>query len=191
MTEQAELFLPDGADPAVKRPSGSDSAWTRVRLLSQCFERACDANPSSTAVVCGAERVSYAELDRRANRLCRFLVTRGVAPGDRVGILLDRSMDTYIALLGVIKSGATYVPLDPAFPADRLEFIVRDSALRELVTASAFADRTRRVPCAVLDLDDVRSQLAAVADTRPGVEVPRRRRATSSTPRVRPDARKE
>ncbi|MER7839122.1 Pls/PosA family non-ribosomal peptide synthetase [Streptomyces sp. NPDC096040] len=171
MTEQAELSLLDGADPAVKRPSGCDGGWTRVRLLSQCFERACDANPSSTAVVCGAERVSYAELDRRANRLCRFLLARGVVPGDRVGILLDRSISTYIALLAVIKSGATYVPLDPAFPADRLEFIVRDSALRELVTTSSFADRTGRVPCAVLDLDHVGDQPAALPDTRPGVEV--------------------
>lgn len=164
MTGQRELPPPDEACAAVQEgpPEASNQFWSDVRLLNECFERACDRGPECTAVECGAERLSYAELDRRANRLARLLLARGVGPGDGVGILLDRSLDSYVALLGVIKSGASYVPLDPAFPADRLEFIVRDAGLRDFVTSSSLSDRTLHLPCAVLEVDRVVDRLAAL-----------------------------
>lgn len=171
MTRQVELPRHHGARAAAEGSPTGDRTGDGVRLLSQCYEHACDRNPSNTALECGGRRISYAGLDRRANRVSRFLITRGVAPGDSVGILLDRSLDTYAALLGVIKSGATYVPLDPAFPADRLEFVARDARLRDLVTASSFSDRTGHLPCAVVGLDRVRDEIAAQPDSRPRVEV--------------------
>ncbi|WP_327241336.1 Pls/PosA family non-ribosomal peptide synthetase [Streptomyces sp. NBC_01320] len=173
MTGQRELPPPDEACAAVQDgpPEASSQFWSDVRLLNECFERACDRGPECTAVECGAERLSYAELDRQANRLARLLLARGVGPGDGVGILLDRSLDSYVALLGVIKSGASYVPLDPAFPADRLEFIVRDAGLRDFVTSSSLSDRTLHLPCAVLEVDRVVDRLAALPAGRPGVEI--------------------
>ena len=85
----------------------------RVERLHEYFEQTCDRRPHETAVICGSFQLTYQELDHRANRLAHFLISRGVGKGDPVGILLDRSLDTYIAFLGVLKAGAAFVPLDP------------------------------------------------------------------------------
>ncbi|MCW7941445.1 hypothetical protein AAW14_04285 [Streptomyces hygroscopicus] len=142
-----------------------------ARALSDLFELTCDRSPSATAVVCGPQRLDYVELDRRANRLAHLLRARGATARDRMGILLERSCDTYVALLGVLKAGAAYVPLDPSFPTDRLAFIAHDAGLRELVTASALRARTGDLPCAVLEVDRVEDRLSLQPDIRPAVGV--------------------
>ncbi|MFF4529374.1 Pls/PosA family non-ribosomal peptide synthetase [Streptomyces sp. NPDC001407] len=143
-----------------------------VRTLSRYFERTCDAHPDRTAVVCEGEQLGYAELDRRANRLAHLLRSRGVTQGSAVGILLERSLDTYVALLGVIKTGAAYVPLDPSFPAERLAFIAEDAQLRDLVTVSAMRGHTGRLPCPMLELDRVDSELAIQPQVRLDADIP-------------------
>ncbi|WP_457779471.1 Pls/PosA family non-ribosomal peptide synthetase [Streptomyces mirabilis] len=172
MTGQTKRPLFDEGRAAWAGPSeASRRIRPDARLLNECFERACDRNPERTAVECGADRLSYAALDRQANRLAWLLMARGVGPRDHVGILLDRSLDAYAALLGVIKSGASYVPLDPSFPADRLEFIARDAGLRDFVTSSSMSGRTLGLPCAVLEMDRLGDRLAALPEGRPGVEI--------------------
>ena len=69
--------------------------------------------PAATALECEGERISYADLDQRANRLANLLLSRDIRAGSRVGILLNRSVDTYVALLGVTKTEPTFVPIDP------------------------------------------------------------------------------
>ncbi|WP_159052167.1 non-ribosomal peptide synthetase, partial [Streptomyces niveiscabiei] len=81
------------------------------------------------------------ELDARAGKLARGLVQRGVVPGDRVGVCLDRSAELVVVLLAVLKAGGTYVPVDPAYPAERIAYTARDAGVRVMVTRSAgFAD---------------------------------------------------
>ncbi|SIM52778.1 AMP-binding protein [Micromonospora cremea] len=81
------------------------------------FESACDKDPSAIALECGDEQLTYRELDERANRLAHHLRSFGVVGGARVAILLQRSVDTYVALLGVGKAGAAFVPINPESPA--------------------------------------------------------------------------
>ncbi|WP_405739750.1 amino acid adenylation domain-containing protein [Streptomyces sp. NBC_01525] len=131
------------------------------------FALSCDRDPSHLAVECGADSLTYRELDRRANRLAHLLRDRGAGPGRRVGILLERSPATYVTLLAVLKSGASYVPLDVSFPADRLAFIATDCGLHDLVTTASLDDRTRELPCPVLALDRAADTLARAPDTRP------------------------
>ncbi|MFF9479210.1 Pls/PosA family non-ribosomal peptide synthetase [Streptomyces sp. NPDC014733] len=131
------------------------------------FTRSCDRDPSHIAVECGAETLTYEELDRRANRLAHLLRSRGAGPGRRVGILLERSPATYVTLLAVLKSGASYVPLDVSFPADRLAFIAGDCGLHDLVTTASLDDRTRELPCPVLALDRAADALDRAPETRP------------------------
>ncbi len=91
-------------------------------------------SPEAVAVVCDGERLSYGELDRRANQLARYLVRLGVLPGDRVGLCLERSTGMLVAILGALKAGAAYVPLDPAYPRERLAFLLADSRPPVLLT---------------------------------------------------------
>ncbi|WP_081789154.1 Pls/PosA family non-ribosomal peptide synthetase [Kutzneria albida] len=138
-----------------------------MRSLPQCFERACDRHPEAIAVACGNVELSYRELDRAANRLAHLLRSRGVSEGDAVGILVERSIDTYIALLGVLKSGAAYVPLDSSFPADRLEFIAQDAGLCQLVTTSGTSGAVGHLPCPLLEIDG--TSVVGMSDERPQV----------------------
>ncbi|SDY08068.1 non-ribosomal peptide synthetase terminal domain of unknown function [Geodermatophilus africanus] len=153
-------------DNLVAEISGQRSLVTR---LSRFFELSCDRRPAAIALECEGERISYADLDQRANRLANLLMSRDIRAGSRVGILLNRSVDTYVALLGVTKTEATFVPIDPAAPADRLLYIAEDSALDLVVTTTEFAASTAALPCASLHLDEARPQLAMQPSTRPAL----------------------
>ncbi len=168
---QSTATSPEAGDDRGAATATRPRVLPPTRGLVQFFERACDRTPEKTALICGETRLSYAELDRRANRLARLLRRRGAREGRAVGILLDRSVDTYVALLGVLKAGAAYVPFDPSFPADRIAFIARDAELCDLVTVSAMAHRTQGLPCPVLELDTAERELAEQPDGRPAGDV--------------------
>ena len=96
--------------------------WRDGDRLEHVFEARCDrlreqGQADRLAVDAGDVTLTYAELDARANRLARFLVRRGVRPGDRIGLLFDEAIDSYTGMLAVLKAHAAYVPLDAAFPA--------------------------------------------------------------------------
>ncbi|GAA3719868.1 amino acid adenylation domain-containing protein [Streptomyces tremellae] len=95
-------------------------------LVAQ-WERQAAATPDAIAVVAGAHRATYAEVDRRASALAAELQTRGTGPGSLVGVCLSRSVEMAVALLGILKSGAAYLPLDPGYPAERLRHMATDS----------------------------------------------------------------
>ena len=98
-----------------------------------------DATPDATALIFPGETelaLTYRELDERANRVAHHLIAGGVAPGSLVGLCVERSADMVVALLGIVKAGAAYVPLDPAFPKDRLAYMVEDAGLEVVVTTS-------------------------------------------------------
>jgi non-ribosomal peptide synthetase-like protein len=133
------------------------------------FERQSDASPSSLAVIAGEEVLTYGGLETRANRLANYLGECGVEPGDAVGICLERSANTYVALLAVLKAGAAFVPIDPSYPVDRISFIADDASLRVILSTSGLADATCEAGCPVLDLDTTVDAVAAMPDSRPDV----------------------
>ncbi|HEY6804818.1 MAG TPA: amino acid adenylation domain-containing protein [Pyrinomonadaceae bacterium] len=108
--------------------------------LHGLFEAQVERTPSAVAIVAGAERLTYQQLNERANQLAHHLIALGVANEDRVGILLERSPDMLIALLAGLKAGASYVPLDPAYPRERVEFMTADAGLKVLLTKQYLAD---------------------------------------------------
>lgn len=93
------------------------------------FEAICDAHPRATAITCGDETLSYAELDGRANAVAEQLAGHGIGRGDRVALFIDRSVDLIVAMLAVCKAGACYVPVDPNGPIERLRHILRDAGV--------------------------------------------------------------
>ncbi|MFE7750947.1 amino acid adenylation domain-containing protein [Streptomyces sp. NPDC057428] len=100
------------------------------------FEQQARRNPDLTAVVVGEARTSYAEIDRLANGIARRLHASGVRSGDRVGLCVRRDVWLVPALLGVMKAGAAYVPLDPAYPEERIRFIAADASLSAVLTSA-------------------------------------------------------
>jgi amino acid adenylation domain-containing protein/non-ribosomal peptide synthase protein (TIGR01720 family) len=120
--------------------------------------------PDAIAVSSGDERVTYAELDRRASRLARHLAARGVGPGDRVGLCVGRSVRMVVALLAIQRVGAAYVPLDPDYPADRLVYILGDARARLLVTEGRLGELFPAFEGALVSLDRDAAAIEAESD---------------------------
>ncbi|MFM9154464.1 MAG: condensation domain-containing protein, partial [Methylocystis sp.] len=105
--------------------------------LPELFAAQVEKSPEAIALLFGEEEVSYRELDARANQLARYLISQNIGPEDIVAIALDRSIEMVVSLLGVLKSGAAYLPLDPEYPVERLTFMLGDSNAKRLITTSA------------------------------------------------------
>ncbi|HVC19691.1 MAG TPA: amino acid adenylation domain-containing protein [Vicinamibacterales bacterium] len=130
------------------------------------------ATPDATAVQQDDERVSYRELDARANRLARFLRRSGVGAGDRVGVCLDRSPALITSLLATLKAGAAYVPLDPSYPSERLAHMAADAAVRLILSSRATRSRIDDAGGApVVVPEDEAARLDALPDTAPDVRI--------------------
>ena len=108
--------------------------YPHERCIHQLVEAQAERTPEATAVVFGEERLTYAELNCRANQLGHYLKQLGVGPETRVGILLERSVEMPIALLAVLKAGGAYVAFDPSYPPDRLLYMFEDSDVSVLLT---------------------------------------------------------
>ncbi|HEY6122356.1 MAG TPA: amino acid adenylation domain-containing protein, partial [Pyrinomonadaceae bacterium] len=131
------------------------AAFPKHECIHELFEERTARTPDAVALVFGEHRLTYLELNKQANQLAHFLRTLGVSPETPVGICVERSLEMVIGVLGVLKAGAAYVPLDPAYPRERLAFMLRDSQAPVLLTqhrlASRFNQDTIRIVC--LDTD--------------------------------------
>ncbi|CAD1792148.1 amino acid adenylation domain-containing protein [Xanthomonas euroxanthea] len=112
--------------------------FARESLVHAGFEAQVGERPLATAVEFAGQALSYADLNRRANRMAHRLMEHGVGRGDRVALCLERGLDMVVAVLGVLKSGAAYVPLDHAYPTERLVYMLDDSDPSVLVTQAGF-----------------------------------------------------
>ncbi len=145
--------------PPLKRGSST-------RLLHHFFEKTADSQPLAPALDCAQHHLTYAALEKRANQLAHHMQRLGVGAGSRVGLLLERSLHTYVALLATLKCGAAFVPLDPSFPADRVAFIADDADLTALATTKSFEAVTTDLHCRILFLDGEASTLASESSVR-------------------------
>jgi amino acid adenylation domain-containing protein len=136
--------------------------------LHQLIEQQVARTPAATAVVCEGERLSYSELNARANRLAHRLQELGIGPEQRVGILLEHSPETMVAVLGILKAGGAYVGLDPQWPVERFAFALADAGARLLLTHSQFRsawEGSQTLHCPVLFLDEEEAGLAELPAT--------------------------
>src|ERR1700689_3312940 len=165
----------DGPGGRVLALAGYDGSirWRPGERLEQWFEARCDwlrqeGHGEHLAVDDRDTPLSYPQLDARANQLARFLARQGVTPGDRVGLLFDRPVDGYIAMLAVLKVHAAYVPLDTGFPPGRLSYIAGDAAVRTVLSRSHLAGRAGPLArrARLLYLDEVAGQVAAESESR-------------------------
>ena len=150
--------------------------WNRTQAeyptdvcIHELFEAQVKRTPEATAVVFGNKKLSYDELNRRANRQAHYLRKKGVSPEKRVGICTERNVEMVVALLAVLKAGAAYVPLDPDYPEERLQYMVKDSEPVIVITQRDTADLVRRVGngTRVVELDGEAERCEGEAETNP------------------------
>ncbi|OWQ90692.1 hypothetical protein CDN99_10915 [Roseateles aquatilis] len=169
----ADVVLPGEAEQALLRDWGVNAPRHDVSApVHELFETQVRARPRATALILGDQRIDYDTLNRRANRLAHRLLALGLAPETRVGVLLERSIDLVVALLAVCKAGGTYVPMDPAYPAQRLAFMAQDSGIGLLLTQSSLAEaHGGAAPRWLVDRLASDGELDAEPDGNPGVPV--------------------
>ncbi|HTZ08388.1 MAG TPA: amino acid adenylation domain-containing protein, partial [Acidimicrobiales bacterium] len=125
------------------------------------------ARPDAVAVVCEGEELTYGQLDRRANQLARHLRTEGVKPEVPVGVCMDRSVDQVTALLGILKAGGVYVPLDPEAPPERIRYVLDDTEMPVVLTQHHLAGRIGAADAVVVSLDRSWSLIGRQSDAEP------------------------
>ena len=152
------------------------SAEFPERAIHLQFEARVDADPEAIALHFPGEasdgdlELSYAELDQRANRLAHYLRQRGVEPGALVGVCLERSPEMLVSVLATSKCGAAYVPLDPSYPAERIDYMARDAALTHAVTSADLRPLLAGDVQAIV-VDEEAASIASQPGTRPDVAV--------------------
>lgn len=166
--------------------NATEAPYPQDRCVHELFAEQAVRTPDTDALVfiqpqqtaplpAGHCRLTYRELNQRANQLAHYLQTLDVGSRlgteTRVGICLERSIETVVSILGVLKAGGAYVPLDPAYPQERLAFIMQDAALEVLLTTSAILPTLPATAATVICLDQVNNELAAQCTANPQVMV--------------------
>ncbi len=143
ISEPNPTLSPKDRDQVLVEWNRTETPYPLNTCLHNRFEMQAAATPDAEALVVGHERLTYRELNRRANRVAHRLRKNGVRPETLVGIFLPRTVDMVCALLGVLKSGGAYVPLDPLYPSNRLSFILEDAKVHTVLTHASLAGALR------------------------------------------------
>jgi amino acid adenylation domain-containing protein len=133
----------------------------RPTAIHRLFEAQAEMTPDKTALAFADQRISYGELNSRAELWAERLLQLGIEPECRVGVCAERSVELIVGLLAVLKAGAAYVPLDPSYPEERLEYMLHDAGIGLLLTQSALADKFRHRAIKILCLDEDSAQCQA------------------------------
>jgi amino acid adenylation domain-containing protein len=136
------------------------SEYPQTMCLHQLIEAQAKRTPDAIAVVMGKEQISYRALDKKANQLANYLQQRGVGPETLVGVFLERSIDMVIVLLGVLKAGGAYIPLDPAYPSERIAFILEDAGAKVLLTQQDLVSVLPSGSAVVITMDAMQGRTA-------------------------------
>lgn len=151
---------------------GSDDKQLSNALIHELFEQTAEQHPDNIAVIYNKQSLTYKEVNTRANQLAQYLIKNGVNPGDFIGVLLDRSPEIYITILGILKAGAAYVPLDSDFPEDRIKFILEDASVRLLISSHLFNENYKDFPGKILDTNHDMDEIYADSESTGNPKVP-------------------
>jgi amino acid adenylation domain-containing protein len=150
----APFMKPEEARQVLVEWNETRSPYSREKCIHQLFEAQADAAPDVIAVVNAEAHITYDELNRRANQLGRQLRALGVSPDVSVAICVERSIEMVVGLLGILKAGGAYIPLDPAYPNQRLAYILDDSKAEVILAQRSTVESLAGAAAKVLCLDD-------------------------------------
>jgi amino acid adenylation domain-containing protein/non-ribosomal peptide synthase protein (TIGR01720 family) len=158
------LPLVAAEERAALAEGGASRVFAPERCLHERFEEHAAAHPEAVAVTCEGAALTYAELNRRANRLAHRLRAAGVGPEQLVGLCVERNIDLVVGVLGILKAGGAYLPIDLSYPADRVAFMLEDAAAPIVVTERGLTDRLQGAGRTLMCLDD---PMVGFPDTNP------------------------
>ena len=158
------MLDPDERAAVVDGWNATAAEYPAERCVHDLFAEAAARTPDAPAVAWAGGGLTYAELEARSNRLARYLRGLGVGPDDRVGICLERGPRMMVSVLAVLKAGAAYVPVDPAYPAERIAYMLADSAAPVLITQRSVAAGLPETDAAVVRVDADASAIARESD---------------------------
>ncbi len=141
-------------------------AFPPPRPAQRLFEEAADRHPEALAIKDGDAELSYGELDQRANRFAWILRDAGVAPGGCVPVCMERSADLVVAVLGILKAGCAYAPLDPAYPVNRLEFMLRDIDAPVTLVHAPTLGKVGPEASGLMNIDEMQSRIQSAPSGR-------------------------
>lgn len=150
--------------------SDTASDYPADKCVQQLFQEQVENSGDSTALLFGEDRLTYRELNNRANQLAHYLKKQGVSAETRVGICIERSPEMIVALLAILKAGGVYLPLDPAYPSARLEFMLKDAEVPLLLTRRALLETLEGHSAKVICLEDLEDELARESTSNPPCE---------------------
>src|SRR5690242_9343735 len=116
----------------------TEAAFPESVCLAELFENQCSLTPDAIAVEFGSHRLTYSQLNKKSNQIANWMVAQGVQPDQMVGICAERSIDLISGILGIIKSGAAYVPFDASYPSDRISYMLKESGIKTLLIQEQF-----------------------------------------------------
>jgi amino acid adenylation domain-containing protein len=163
------LLIPEERQQLLALSRGRIAEPRTEDCIQDLFEQQVEQSRERTALCFDQERLSYRELNARANRLAHYLIKRGAGPETLVGVCLERSLELVVALLGILKSGAAYVPLDPAYPPERLALIASDAGVSLIVTQETLQHCAARSEVETICLDSRRDNIARESEQNPKV----------------------
>lgn len=161
------LLTADERERSVSQWNQSSVVEESGLSLHQLVERQAERTPEAVAVIFEQEQLTYGELNARANRLAHYLHRIGVGPEVLVGLLMERSVEMVSGLLGILKAGGAYLPLDPAYPEERLSLILGDSGARIVLTQSSLQEKISEQPVRVVCLDADEKAIAKETSSNP------------------------
>ncbi|MEG3938620.1 amino acid adenylation domain-containing protein [Microcoleus sp. S36b_A3] len=142
----------------------TDTNYPQDACIHELFEAQAEQTPDAVALVFGEQQLTYQQLNSRANQLAHYLQTLGAGPEVLIGVCFDRSLDAIVSLLAVLKAGSAYLPLDPAYPQDRLEFMLSDAALSVLLTQQHLTEKLPDTEAKIVCLEQVREEINAQSE---------------------------
>lgn len=131
---EIEIVTPDEKKKILYDFNNTSADYPRDKTITQLFEEQVEKTPDNIAVVFEDQKLTYRELNERANSLAYYLRDKGIGRNDIVGIMVNRSLEMIVSILGVLKSGACYIPIDPEYPQDRIEYMLNNSNAKILLT---------------------------------------------------------
>nr|WP_309245933.1 non-ribosomal peptide synthase/polyketide synthase [Bacillus glycinifermentans] len=161
---QIEILSEDERNKLLYHFNDTKTDFPTDKTICELIEERAEQTPDHTALVFDDQKLTYRELDERSNQLARFLREKGVEPNTPVGIMVERSPEMIVGILGIMKAGAAYLPLDPAYPEDRIKYILEDSQTKVLLTQDALMKERALIKDASLMKIDIHDERIAGQD---------------------------